>query len=65
MNVGDLVSLKEELVKDNPWNSGMGLILAIEKHFGWKDAQAFVYWPNENKVWTFSVRHLEVISESR
>ncbi len=64
MSVGDLVRLKSDLDKDT-WNNGLGLVIAIEKQFGWKDHQAFVYWPNENKVWTFTVKSLEVVSESR
>ena len=63
MNVGDLVRLKDGMTQT--WSDGVGLILAIESQLGWKDPQAFVYWASENKTWTFSVQHLEVISECR
>lgn len=64
MKVSDLVKLKGS-VEQLHWNDKFGLILAIVKPPGWKDNQAYVYWPSENKVWTFSVLNLEVISESR
>ena len=63
MKVGDLVKLKDS-ANPSTWNSGIGLVIAIERQFGWKDHQAFVYWPNENKVWTFTVRLLKVINEA-
>ena len=64
MKVGDLVRLKG-IIDQALWNDGIGLILAIVKLSGWRDRQAYVYWSSENKVWTFSVRHLEVVNESR
>ena len=63
MKVGDLVKLKNSADRV-AWNDGIGLIVAIEKQFGWKDHQAFVYWPNENKIWTFTVNCLKVINEA-
>ncbi len=64
MRVGDLVRLKSDLDRAT-WSDGLGLVIAIEKQFGWKDHQAFIYWHNENKIWTFTVSALEVISEGR
>jgi len=64
MKVGDLVRLKAS-PGEYAWNDGIGLVLAITKHLRWKDPQVFVYWTNEKRTWTFSVRHLEVINESR
>ncbi len=63
MKVGDLVKLRS-VADQVVWNNGIGLVLAIEGQFGWKDHQAFVYWPGEKKVWTFSVRCLKVINEA-
>ena len=63
MKVGDLVIFKDAAARVT-WNDSVGLVVAIEKQSGWKDHQAFVYWPNENKVWTFTVRLLKVINEA-